>query len=893
MIRSATTIKRIVGGVLLAIAAASGTAHAAGLGKLSVNSALGQPLAAEIELTSLQPGEFEALSARVASPDAYREARIEYGSSLRLLRFSVDRRPNGTPILRLTTVAPINEPFLDVLVELNWPAGRLLREYPILLDPPGFNEARPPAAAAAASAPATPQVATVSPAKPVEPSKPSVSASAPAASGKSAPSDTYTVVKGDTLNKIASEVKPDSVSLEQMLVALYRENQAAFIDKNMNLMKSGQILRVPTAETVGKITQSEARKEIRVQVENWKNYRESVGSAVASSKPAPAPASQASGKIATATPSVPSAAPGKDVLKLSKAEVPASKGGTAVSKGAQDQINALKEEAIAREGALKEAQSRVSELEKQIADMRKLMELKGITPPGKGGAKPEPAKPAESKVAKAEPAKVEPAKVEPAKVEPVKAAEAPKVVDAGKAAAKPGDAPVPAQPTDAAKPPEPPKDAAPKADKPKPAPKKAPPPPPPEPTIMEMVMDNIVYIGGGILGLLAAVGGFLFIRKRKSNAESRGPFTSSASSILPSDLKPPTTSGGKAAGGLIDTGNSSFLTDFDKQGPGTIDTDEVDPVAEAEVYIAYGRDAQAEEILKEAMARDRSRHEITLKLLEIYHTRKSAQAFETLAREFKDTVGETSPSWARAAAMGAQLDPSNPLYAGFATQDFGSTATLAASAAPAADPAKPDLDFDLGFSDSAKPSVDVSLDTPSTQPDVDLGFDLNLSGPDSAAPAAESSGAIDLGGGSGLDFDLGLDKTEINPNVSPAPSAAPAAEAPKSDSSFDFDLSSLSLDSSEDKTMPASAAAPVTTPEMEKTAAFNLGDISLDLGSPAESAPPAASGGGGDASSTKLELARAYVEIGDKDGAKEILQEVLREGSAAQKQEAQSLLSSL
>ena len=126
-------------------------------------------------------------------------------------------------------------------------------------------------------------------------------------------------------------------------------------------------------------------------------------------------------------------------------------------------------------------------------------------------------------------------------------------------------------------------------------------------------------------------------------------------SAFPSDLKPSSTTG-KAGGGLVDTGNSSFLTDFDKTGPGTIDTDEVDPVAEAEVYIAYGRDAQAEEILKEAMARDKGRHEIALKLLEIYHARKSATAFETVAKELRSAVGEESPLWTKAAAMGAQID---------------------------------------------------------------------------------------------------------------------------------------------------------------------------------------------------------------------------------------------
>jgi pilus assembly protein FimV len=936
MIRPAKTIKRIGGGLLLLAATISSQAYAAGLGKLTVTSALGEPLSAEIELVSLQPGEFESLSARVASPDAYRDARIEYVGALRSVKFSTERRPNGQPILKVSSFTPINEPFLDVLVELNWPAGRYQREYPILLDPPGFNQVRPPAAArpsVASSAP-TASVSTtppasasgttatpVTPSSTVEPSKPSVASSAPAkaAPASGSPSDTYgPVQKGDTLNKIATEVKSDSVSLEQMLVALYRENQSAFIDNNMNRLKTGQILRVPSASDVSKITESEARKEVRVQVSNWKQYRDSVASSVAAGPASAASSSnQASGKIATAKPDAPAkGAESKDVLKLSKTTEPApGKTGTAASKGGpspQDQINAMREDAIAREKALKEAQSRVADLEKQLQDMRKLMELKGIAPPGAKGAPAVVAK-ADDKTKPADPKADPKAAVKP--VEPPKPAEPAKpdtkVAQVTPPAAKPGDVkpaepPKPAEPVkpaetkpaEPAKPTEAPKVAeAPKPAEPakpvetkpapaKPAGKTAPPPPPP-PSMMDTVMEQLPIIAGGVgaLGILGFVGWTM--AKRRKNKNTAGPFTSAASSILPSDLKPPTTTSGKAAGGLIDTGNSSFLTDFDKTGPGTIDTDEVDPVAEAEVYIAYGRDAQAEEILKEAMARDKSRHEITLKLLEIYHTRKSNSAFENLAREFKDNVGVTSPLWARAAGMGAQLDPANPLYAGFA-QDFASTAAMAATpAAGGADKGggganPPDLDFDLGFtSETHKASLDVPLDTPSTAPD-DIGFDLNL-GPASTAsapaPAASPAGSLDAG----LDFDLGLDKTVTAPTPAKAAEPAPAAGG----GAFDFDLSSLSLDSPSDKTKTMPTAAPASD-----SGSFNLGDISLDLDSPgggSTAGPPT----GGDSAGTKLELARAYVEIGDKDGAKEILQEVVREGTAQQKAEAQSLLAGL
>jgi pilus assembly protein FimV len=432
------------------------------------------------------------------------------------------------------------------------------------------------------------------------------------------------------------------------------------------------------------------------------------------------------------------------------------------------------------------------------------------------------------------PAKPEPAKVEPVKPEPPKAAppKDTKVVEATK----------PAEPVKV----EPPKVEAPKvAEAPKPAPPKpAPPkpdtkakkaPPPPEKGIVDELMDNPWVLMAGVGGLAAlGIGGFLFARRRKAGAEA-GP-SSSMTSAFPSDLKPDSTTG-KSGGGLVDTGNSSFLTDFDKTGPGTIDTDEVDPVAEAEVYIAYGRDAQAEEILKEAMARDKGRHEIPLKLLEIYHARKSATAFETVAKELRSSAGESSPIWQKAAAMGAQIDPTNPLYAAGAGASYEPSA-----AAPAA---KPDVDFDIAGSaaSASAPAPDFDLEVDSKR--------AESTGTDLAASAA-----------SGMDFDL---PTSSSPGST-------AAESPKEDKpSFDFDLSGLDF--------PASS-----TPASDATASSSsMADLNLD--SPG--------GGNSEATGTKLELAKAYLEIGDKDGAREILQEVAKEGSPSQKEEAERLISSL
>jgi pilus assembly protein FimV len=672
--------------------------------------------------------------------------------------------------------------------------------------------------------------------------------------GKAAPGkDSYgPVQKGETLSKIAGEVKPTEVSVEQMLAALYRENKSAFLQSNMNLLKAGQILRVPSAEEVGKISEKEARQEVRSHVTNWKTYRDGLAGGVAA-MPAKAESSRiATGKVggaAVVAPPAP-AAETKDVLKLSKTEgakgAGAGKGGGAP----QDRLNALQEEVTAKDKTLKEAQSRVADLEKQIRDMQRLIDLKGAAP-----AKPaEPAKAPDTKVAAAPPKPAEPPKAE------VKPAEAPKPADAKVAEApKPAEPAKPAEPPKVAEPPkaeeakpaEPPKPAA----APKPAPKKAAPPPPP-PGIMDTLLENPEYVAGGVAGIGAlGFGAFMLARRRRKQADA-GP-TSSMTSAFPSDLKP-STSTGKPGGGLVDTGNSSFLTDFDKTGPGSIDTDEVDPVAEAEVYIAYGRDAQAEEILKEAMARDKNRHEIALKLLEIYHARKSATAFETVAKEFRGAVGDSSPMWQKAAAMGAQIDPTNPLYVGAAAA--GAAPAVFESPAPAP---KPDLDFDLDSSPSPAPvseaapasfDLDLGSGKPSAEMAPALDFDITPSG---GAHGASGDSVQPKDEKAAFDFDLsGLD------SPSPAPGAPPAAAVPDLNLGFDQTIT--------------------TTSAQTSPAALNLTDLNLDAGE-----------GGGDGVSTKLELAKAYLEIGDKDGAREILQEVAKEGSAAQKDEAQKLIASL
>jgi pilus assembly protein FimV len=860
--KTVKTIAVALGGIFLSLAT---SAYAAGLGKLSVTSLLGQPLSAEIDLVSLQPGEFEVLTARVASPEAYTDARIEYSPLLRQIRFSIERKADGSPVLKMTSAAPINEPFLDILVEVTWPAGKLVREYPILLDPPGFNEAKiqVPVTAPVPSRPAATAVAP-SPAA----TKADGAAAAVAAKGAS-----YGPVKrGDTLSKIASEMKDNGISLDQMLVALFRENKQAFANGNMNLLKTGQILRIPSASDVAKIAKDEAQKEVRVQVADWKTYREQIAGTVAAAAAKPAATNVASGQVASSKPVTPPPASNSDQLKIAKADTaqsgatsaPDVKGGVDAAKGA-----AAKEDAIAKEKTLAEAKARIEALEKQKLDAQKLVELKA-------------------------PLTASPADTTPTEVPPVPAA-----------------VPAPAAPV------------AKKPDAPK-----VPPPPPPEPELMDTVMENLPIIAGVGGAAVIGAGLFAFMRRRKN---AGGPNSSMAqtSSLMPSEIKTNTVTDARV-GGLVDTGNSSFLTDFDKiDSAAIVDTDEVDPIAEAEVYIAYGRDAQAEEILKEALVHDKGRHDISMKLLEIYHARKSASAFEPVAREIKEAIGEASPMWATVASMGASIDPSNALYQGatgnveassivasgadaVATDSVGDasqrldidfdldlddSATIGITSPPAAAPAVADaptetagLDFDLALLDSAA-AAPAAAPAVADAPTETAGLDFDLALPDSsaAAPAVADTPTETAG----LDFDLALldSPTEAVPAVVAASAAAPAATSVGAD--VDFDLPSLSLDE-------PSAAPSVDLPVSEvpvKPASIplpniDLSGLSLDLDTPAGAAEPA-SDLDTEAVTTKLELAKAYVEIGDSDGAKEILLEVLQEGSLLQQDEAKKILSGL
>jgi pilus assembly protein FimV len=365
------------------------------------------------------------------------------------------------------------------------------------------------------------------------------------------------------------------------------------------------------------------------------------------------------------------------------------------------------------------------------------------------------------------------------------------------------------------------------------------------------LMDNPLALGGGALALVLGGLGFYAYRKR-------GKKDSGETSFLESRLQPDSFFG--ASGGQrIDTRDAAGASSSMSYSLSQLDAiGDVDPVAEADVYLAYGRDLQAEEILKEAMRSSPERMAIRTKLLEVYAKRRDTKGFELLATQLFALTRGTGEDWAKAQELGAEIDPDNPLF-----KPGGTPVVVTGHGGEIVEP--------LGAS---------------TMPQSVLPSPSQYGAAVSGMPAMDS-GSVDLDLG-----DLGA--------AAPAP-VAPSASRPRDDS--------MSLDFTTSKSAPLRsepAGAKPVEPEP-----FDMSGISLDLDLPAgddEKTIPVApkkSGytdidlpsldeeGSDDPLSRKLELAEEFRQIGDKDGARDLLNEVVAKATGAVKSKAQSMLADL
>jgi pilus assembly protein FimV len=832
-----------------------------GLGRLTVDSALGQPLSARIELTSATRDELESLSAKIADPSLYRQNNLTYQGVLARTRVVIEMA-GGNPVLKISSATPVNEPFLDLMVELNWASGRVVREYTFLLDPPGVaapSVAEPiaPARTGAARTAAAPAPA----------SRPATSAPSTQAPGTGS-GDQYTVKSGDTLAKIAGQFKPNDATLDQMLVAFFNRNPDAFDEGNMNRLRRGAIINVPSATDAAATQAAEATRVVRMQASDWRTYRDRVAAS------APAASGGASretgGRIGTAVAeATPAAPPGRDQLKVSR---------EAGAKGN------LAEERIARDKALSEAQARIAELEKTVRDLQRMVEIKNQslaqvqtqaeTAKGKVAEPAKEATPAAPIAATPAPA-VEPQKAaaEAPKAPEAKAPEAPAADKAGETKATPA----PATP---------------------PKPKAAPAPAKEPPGFLNDLFGNMPMwaIIAGALAILAGIAAFIAGRRRKA--------TKFEDSIISgTDIKTNTVFG-STGGGVVNTGENSLASDFSREGLGNIDTDEVDPIAEAEVYLAYGRDAQAEEILKEALKKDPQRQEIYLKLLEIHAQHNKPSAFETVSTELFAVSQGQGDIWTKAVALGRQLDPNNPMFAegGAPAAGAAPTHTEPPRDAPKKQEPAPVLDRMIDDDITVQPSMpkhrasDGTLAAPDIShekaPEHETTADAQRS---QAASSAAGAASVALAGA------MAASKSTLESKVSGLADKMPSAkETPHFEMDFHLDEHDkpAPFKNTEAPTLTAAVAESTPTPSQlsRPAAALELDKLDLSFGperTTFEDPTPSVLDGQWHDAATKLDLAKAYQEMGDVEGAREILQEVLHEGDDQQKTEAQALLAKI
>ena len=897
--------KPLVVSLILAGLIASTQVDALGLDRLNVTTALGQPLVAEVDLSVAPGDDVDSIRANIASPAVYRAAGVEYQGIVQTIRVQVLRRANGTPYLRLVSSQSINDPYLDILIEVNSSTGRLVREYVFLLDPPASAVAQ----AIEPSQPLRPTMPAQSAPRPAPAAPaPSMAASTPSAPRADSAGGSYNVRSGDTLSAIAERNAQPGISIEQMMIAIQRSNPDAFIGGNINRLRSGAALKLPTGGDAQAIAQSSAISEVRAQAASWRGYVARVSDNVPSVA-SDAPSARASGRVSGAVADTGGGAGSSDKLKLSQGE--------------RNKQQPSTESKVASAKALKEEQSRAAQLEKTKADLEKALILKNqamadaqAKAQAAAKAPPPPPPPAPVAVAKVDPPK--PAVVPPPAPAPVAVAK----VDPPKPIAAPvAPPPPPPQPVAVAPPPPPPAPVvappppAPPAPQPAPAPVVAPPPPPApppaplapqapvaakppvapvaaaaaEPGVMDFLGDNPMPAAAAGLGVLGLLGAFLWSRNRRKSV----PSTNSKMSDPVINTINPDTVFGTSGLGVVKTNDVPVQSQFSRSGMGTIDSGEVDPVAEAEVYIAYGREAQAEEILREALQRDSQRPDVATKLAEIAATQGKRDSFDKLAADIvaMDRTGEYKK---KLAVIATAHFPGHPLAGASNTPTGGGATTInIPPVAPAV----------AALAATSAAVAYASLDTP-TAPG-------RASTPAAVTPPGPSSGSLDFV----LDgMTIAAPSTPSAPPASPSavlfatPPSTATSSMPSTASgrkSLEDDLAELEASLKKATTAGQVSESGMDFTDFSTATPTNLGtvgpsmrpemlDLSFDAGRQGFVDPtPSILDGQWHDASTKLDLARAYEEMGDREGAREILREVIHDGDEVQITEAKAMLAKL
>ncbi len=882
-------------------------ANALGVGEIELHSALNQVLEAEIPVITSNAESTSDIQVKLASPSAFANAGIDRPYYLSWLHFTPVIK-DGRIVVKVTSKGVIQEPFLNFLIEVNWPKGRMLREFTVLLDPPAtFDES-------AISATRAPKVQSSTVAKPTysvdQPSNFGIRAKPSAAPESESPDqyqsgDSITSKPNDSLWNLAKKVSTQPpVSQEQMMVALYNANPNAFFRKNMNALKAGQRLTVPPRNDIVKISRNEALVELGRQNGQW---NASIAAAAQTKKPSPENPAIAADQNSSAQGrklQLVSPVAGETIAKSASAESGNARAG-------KSDLAIEMAETVHQEN--EELRSRLKEIEAQLARIQLMLTLKDKQLSAlqsrneASGTSAEKIIDLQSNQSLTENQNTENRLAGPAENSipmvgisageadtpiPVVAENSPETTsnlnqpDSGNdpAVLKQESDPVantpvadsnataelvPPDPTTATNTIPPAETKAVPAVLPQtpatPEPARLDAPPEDE-LLSGLFSDSSTFAAGS--GALVLFGFFCWALVRRRNRIMLASTESVPSSpdneikklneVTSPKIEQPNQNE------LVSVVESSFLSEFTPSDFDALETDhdDVDPVSEADVYLAYGRYQQAEDLIRSAIENYPEREECKLKLLEIHFATEDRDAFEAYARALEQCRNDKPEFWAKVAEMGREICPNSSLFApnlagahtepedNFARSDFSN---------------RDSETFEYGGREIQSGESDFAGDN--------LGFDF----------------AYDLGeddsseSGSGPTMYGEPDPTAFNP--------------------FEFDASELNhfnvdggaqFSADFDARESNDARYDNESEKSHETMDFSSLDFGDSAGTPGQTAPDVVSElsylTDMDEIETKLDLAKAYVDMDDQESARGILSEILVKGNDDQKHEAQTLV---
>ena len=356
---SPATWRWLVAAALLMLGGLSSfNAQALSLGRMQVQSFLGESLRAELELRDVSEADAKSFKAEVSPAATFKALGLEYQSAYTELAFNLQLLPEGRALLKISGSRPVAVNFIELVFDFSWASGRTTRDFTLLIMPPATPGPVAPVAPAVQEAPApaaAPAAAAQMPAAVPAPATPAPAVQAPkpaAAKGGSR----LTVKAGDTASELAVQAKSVNVSLDQMLLAMLRSNPDAFVANNVNRLLAGAELSVPTPDQAQALDPVEARKTILLQSQDFDAYRQQLANKAKEANVAPA-GRTASGKVQSAVKDASPDAAATDKLTLSKGAVQA--GGSA-------------EEKLSQERKAKDDAQRLAELSKNIKDLSDL-----------------------------------------------------------------------------------------------------------------------------------------------------------------------------------------------------------------------------------------------------------------------------------------------------------------------------------------------------------------------------------------------------------------------------------------------------------------------------------------------------------------------------------------